>query len=123
GGRGGRGLGHWGGGGWGERVRGRGPGGVSLFALQFARLAGARVIATSSSDEKLARVKALGASDGINYRSSPEWGETVRQLTGGRGGGHVIRVGAAGAPAHPSPPPPAPPAAPPTSRVLHAHPR
>src|SRR5262245_54920739 len=80
----------------GESVLVQGTGGVSLFALQFARLAGARVIATSSSDEKLARVKALGASDGINYRATPEWGETVRQLTGGRGVDHVIEVGGAG---------------------------
>jgi NADPH:quinone reductase-like Zn-dependent oxidoreductase len=80
----------------GETVLVQGTGGVSLFALQFARLAGARVLATSSSDEKLARVKALGASDGINYRATPEWGETVRQLTGGRGVDHVIEVGGAG---------------------------
>jgi NADPH:quinone reductase-like Zn-dependent oxidoreductase len=80
----------------GETVLVQGTGGVSLFALQFARLAGARVIATSSSDEKLARVKALGASSGINYRTTPEWGETVRQLTAGRGVDHVIEVGGAG---------------------------
>jgi NADPH:quinone reductase-like Zn-dependent oxidoreductase len=64
--------------------------------LLFARLAGARVVATSSSEEKLARVKALGATDGINYRTTPEWGETVRQLTAGRGVDHVIEVGGAG---------------------------
>jgi NADPH:quinone reductase-like Zn-dependent oxidoreductase len=80
----------------GETVLVQGTGGVSLFALQLARLAGARVIATSSSDEKLARVKTLGASDGINYRATPEWGETVRQLTGGWGVDHVIEVGGAG---------------------------
>jgi NADPH:quinone reductase-like Zn-dependent oxidoreductase len=80
----------------GDTVLVQGTGGVSLFALQFARLAGARVIATSSNDEKLARVKALGASDGINYRGTPEWGETVRQLTSGRGVDHVIEVGGAG---------------------------
>jgi NADPH:quinone reductase-like Zn-dependent oxidoreductase len=80
----------------GDSVLVQGTGGVSLFALQFARLAGARVIATSSSDEKLLRVKGLGASDGINYRSTPEWGESVRQLTGGRGVDHVIEVGGAG---------------------------
>lgn len=80
----------------GDTVLVQGTGGVSLFALQFARLAGARVIATSSSDEKLARVKSLGASDGINYRAVPEWGETVRQLTRGRGVDHVIEVGGAG---------------------------
>jgi NADPH:quinone reductase-like Zn-dependent oxidoreductase len=80
----------------GESVLVQGTGGVSLFALQLARLAGARVIATSSSDEKLVRVKELGASDGINYRTTPEWGETVRHLTGGRGVDHVIEVGGAG---------------------------
>jgi NADPH:quinone reductase-like Zn-dependent oxidoreductase len=80
----------------GDTVLVQGTGGVSLFALQFARLAGARVIATSSSDEKLARVKELGASAGINYRTTPEWGEPVRQLTAGRGVDHVIEVGGAG---------------------------
>jgi NADPH:quinone reductase-like Zn-dependent oxidoreductase len=80
----------------GDSVLVQGTGGVSLFALQFARLAGARIIATSSSEEKLAKVRALGASDGINYRTTPEWGEQVRQLTGGRGVDHVIEVGGAG---------------------------
>jgi NADPH:quinone reductase-like Zn-dependent oxidoreductase len=80
----------------GDSVLVQGTGGVSLFALQFARLAGARVIATSSSDEKLARVRARGASDGINYRTTPEWGELVRQLTGGRGVDHIVEVGGAG---------------------------
>jgi NADPH:quinone reductase-like Zn-dependent oxidoreductase len=80
----------------GDSVLVQGTGGVSLFALQFARLAGARIIATSSSDEKLARVKALGATDGINYRTTAEWGEQVRHLTGGRGVDHVIEVGGAG---------------------------
>jgi NADPH:quinone reductase-like Zn-dependent oxidoreductase len=73
-----------------------GTGGVSIFALQFAHAAGARVIATSSSDEKLARAKAMGASDGINYRTHPEWQEAVRALTGGRGVDHVVEVGGAG---------------------------
>jgi NADPH:quinone reductase-like Zn-dependent oxidoreductase len=68
---------------------------VSLFALQFARLAGARVIATSSSDAKLERVRQLGASDGINYKTTPEWDEKVRQLTG-VGVDHVVEVGGAG---------------------------
>jgi NADPH:quinone reductase-like Zn-dependent oxidoreductase len=80
----------------GDSVLVQGTGGVSLFALQFARLAGARVIATSSSEEKLAKVRALGASDGINYRTTAEWGEQVRKLTGGRGVDHVIEVGGAG---------------------------
>jgi NADPH:quinone reductase-like Zn-dependent oxidoreductase len=80
----------------GDSVLVQGTGGVSLFALQFAHLAGARIIATSSSEEKLAKVRALGASDGINYRTTAEWGEQVRQLTGGRGVDHVIEVGGAG---------------------------
>jgi NADPH:quinone reductase-like Zn-dependent oxidoreductase len=64
-----------------------------VFALQFAKLAGARVIATSSSDEKLERMRALGADELINYRQDPEWGTTVRKLTDGRGVDHVIEVG------------------------------
>ena len=70
-----------------------GTGGVSIFALQFAKLAGARVIATSSSDAKLERMRELGADELINYRQDPEWGMTVRGLTGGRGVDHVIEVG------------------------------
>jgi NADPH:quinone reductase-like Zn-dependent oxidoreductase len=70
-----------------------GTGGVSLFALQFARLAGARVLITSSSDEKLVRAKALGADAGINYRTSAEWDREVLKLTDGRGVDHVLDVG------------------------------
>ena len=73
-----------------------GTGGVSIFALQFARLLGARVIVTSSSDEKLARARELGAWEGINYRDDPRWGRRVRELTGGEGVDHVIEVGGAG---------------------------
>ena len=73
-----------------------GTGGVSVFALQFARLHGARVIITSSSDEKLARAMALGASDGINYRQTIEWGRRVQKLTGGLGADHILEVGGAG---------------------------
>ena len=80
----------------GETVLIQGTGGVSLFALQFARLAGARVIATSSSDEKLAKVLAMGASDGINYKATPGWADRVRELTGGVGVDHVVEVGGAG---------------------------
>jgi NADPH:quinone reductase-like Zn-dependent oxidoreductase len=80
----------------GDSVLVQGTGGVSLFALQFARLAGARVIATSSSDAKLERVKALGASDGINYKTTPEWGDAARQRSGGAGVDHVVEVGGAG---------------------------
>jgi NADPH:quinone reductase-like Zn-dependent oxidoreductase len=74
----------------------QGTGGVSLFALQFARLAGARVIVTSSSDDKLARARQLGASDGVNYRTTPDWEVPVRAMTGGRGVDHVVEVGGAG---------------------------
>lgn len=77
----------------GETVLVQGTGGVSIFALQLAKLAGARVIATSSSSEKLARLKALGADAAINYRDDPEWGKTVSRLTDGRGVDHVIEVG------------------------------
>jgi len=80
----------------GQTVVVQGTGGVSLFALQFARMAGARVIATSSSDEKLARARELGASAGINYKSTPDWEKEVRKLTGGRGADHIVEVGGAG---------------------------
>lgn len=74
----------------------QGTGGVSLFALQFARLAGARILITSSSNEKLARARQLGAAEGINYKETPEWGDKARQLTGGHGVDHVVEVGGAG---------------------------
>jgi NADPH:quinone reductase-like Zn-dependent oxidoreductase len=80
----------------GDTVLIQGTGGVSLFALQFARMAGARVIATSSSDEKLGRVRELGASDGINYKITPDWDKRVRELTAGRGVDQIIEVGGAG---------------------------
>jgi NADPH:quinone reductase-like Zn-dependent oxidoreductase len=80
----------------GDTVLVQGTGGVSLFALQFARFAGARVIATSGSDQKLARALELGASDGINYKSTPEWDKRVRELTSGKGVDHVIEVGGPG---------------------------
>jgi NADPH:quinone reductase-like Zn-dependent oxidoreductase len=74
----------------------QGTGGVSLFALQFARLAGARVIATSSTAERMQRLQMLGASDVINYRDVPDWGRVARTLTDGRGVDHVVEVGGAG---------------------------
>jgi NADPH:quinone reductase-like Zn-dependent oxidoreductase len=80
----------------GDVVLTQGTGGVSIFALQFAKLAGARVIATSSSDQKLARVIQLGASDGINYKATPEWDKRARQLTGEVGVDHIVEVGGAG---------------------------
>jgi NADPH:quinone reductase-like Zn-dependent oxidoreductase len=79
----------------GDVVLVQGTGGVSIFALQFARLSGARVLATSSSDAKLQRVLKMGASDGINYKTTPEWGDKARELTGG-GVDHVVEVGGAG---------------------------
>ncbi|ONH83272.1 NAD(P)-dependent alcohol dehydrogenase [Roseomonas mucosa] len=73
-----------------------GTGGVSIFALQFAHAAGARVIVTSSSDEKLARAKELGAAEGVNYRTHSDWEKEVWALTGKRGVDHVVEVGGAG---------------------------
>jgi NADPH:quinone reductase-like Zn-dependent oxidoreductase len=80
----------------GETVLVQGTGGVSIFALQLALLNGARVIATSSRDEKLARAIKMGASDGINYNTMPKWDQRVRELTGGVGVDYVIEVGGAG---------------------------
>lgn len=76
----------------GQTVLVQGTGGVSIFALQFAKLAGATVIVTSSSDEKLARAKTLGADHTINYRSVPEWGKAAAEWTGG-GVDYVVEVG------------------------------
>jgi NADPH:quinone reductase-like Zn-dependent oxidoreductase len=76
----------------GDAVLTLGTGGVSLFALQFARMHGARVIATSSSDEKLARLREMGASETINYTTTPDWEEAVRKLSNG-GVDHVIDIG------------------------------
>ena len=73
-----------------------GSGGVSMFALQLARAAGARVIMTSSSDEKLARGKTLGVDAGVNYKKTPEWDKEVVAHTGGRGVDHVIELGGPG---------------------------
>ncbi len=80
----------------GDTVLTQGTGGVSLFALQLARLAGARVIAMSGSDEKLQRAIELGASDGINYKATVDWDKRVRELTGGKGVDHIVEVGGAG---------------------------
>jgi NADPH:quinone reductase-like Zn-dependent oxidoreductase len=73
-----------------------GTGGVSIFALQFAKMYGARVIATSSSDAKLKRLREMGASDVINYKSTPNWDEKVLELTGGLGVDHIVEIGGAG---------------------------
>ena len=80
----------------GDTVLTLGTGGVSIFALQFAKMMGARVIATSSSDAKLERLKALGADDTINYKTTPAWGQRVLELTDGQGANHVIEVGGPG---------------------------
>jgi len=79
----------------GDAVLVQGTGGVSLFALQFARLLGARVIVTSSSNAKLERVRGMGVIDSVNYLTTPEWGDRVRELSGG-GVDHVVEVGGAG---------------------------
>ncbi|KGM30688.1 zinc-dependent alcohol dehydrogenase family protein [Inquilinus limosus] len=80
----------------GDTVLVQGTGGVSVFALQFAVAAGACAIVTSSSDEKLERARALGAFGTVNYRSTPDWDSSVRELTGGRGVDHVIEVSGPG---------------------------
>jgi len=79
----------------GQTVLVQGTGGVSIFALQLARLMGAQVIVTSSSEQKLARAKALGAAHGVNYKAMPEWDKAVVELTGG-GVDHVVEVGGPG---------------------------
>jgi NADPH:quinone reductase-like Zn-dependent oxidoreductase len=73
-----------------------GTGGVSIFALQFAKMHGARVIISSSSDEKLERARALGANELINYKQRPDWDKEVLSLTSKIGVDHVIEVGGAG---------------------------
>ncbi len=78
----------------GDVVVTQGTGGVSLFALQFAKLAGATVVITSSSDDKLARARAMGADIAVNYRAHPEWARLVRERVG-RGADLVIDVGGA----------------------------
>jgi NADPH:quinone reductase-like Zn-dependent oxidoreductase len=80
----------------GQTVLALGTGGVSVFALQIARMCGAEVIITSSSDEKLARARALGAHHTINYRTTPDWEREVMTLTQGRGVDHVVEVGGVG---------------------------
>ncbi|HEX8116415.1 MAG TPA: NAD(P)-dependent alcohol dehydrogenase, partial [Pyrinomonadaceae bacterium] len=80
----------------GDTVLTLGTGGVSVFAVQFARMHGARVISTSSSDEKLARVRELGVDGAVNYRRTPDWDEEVVRLTEGVGVDHVVEVGGAG---------------------------
>jgi NADPH:quinone reductase-like Zn-dependent oxidoreductase len=80
----------------GDVVLTQGTGGVSIFALQFAKAAGAVVISTSSSADKLERLRALGADHLINYKDEPEWGRAAAALTGGRGVEVVVEIGGAG---------------------------
>ena len=80
----------------GETVLLLGTGGVSLFALQIAKMHGAKVILTSSSDEKLTRAKTLGADETVNYKTNPDWEKTVWTLTGKQGVDHVVEVGGPG---------------------------
>ena len=80
----------------GDVVLTQGTGGVSIFALQFAKAAGATVISTSSSPDKLARLKALGADHVINYKEDANWGDTAKKYTNGRGVDHVVEIGGAG---------------------------
>jgi NADPH:quinone reductase-like Zn-dependent oxidoreductase len=80
----------------GQTVLLQGTGGVSIFGLQLAHAAGAQVIITSSSDDKLTRAKKLGARLGINYRTTPDWEKAAMEFTGGRGVDHVVEVGGAG---------------------------
>ncbi len=77
----------------GDTILVQGTGGVSIFALQFAKARGAKVIATSSSDEKLERAKKLGADHVINYKTNPEWGKEALKITDGRGVDVVVEVG------------------------------
>lgn len=80
----------------GDTVLTLGTGGVSVFAVQFAKMFGAHVISTSSSDEKIAKLRSLGADETINYREREDWDKAVLELTGRRGVDHVIEVGGSG---------------------------
>lgn len=80
----------------GQAVLAMGTGGVSIFVLQLAKAAGARVLLTSSSDEKLARGRELGADETVNYRQTPDWDRVAREWTGGRGVDQLLEVGGAG---------------------------
>jgi len=77
----------------GSKVLVQGTGGVALFALQFAKLLGAHVTVISSSDEKIARVKKMGADATVNYKSTPEWAKATRDITEGRGYDHIVELG------------------------------
>ncbi|MCL4748170.1 MAG: NAD(P)-dependent alcohol dehydrogenase [Burkholderiaceae bacterium] len=77
----------------GDRVLVQGSGGVALFALSFAKLMGAHVTVISSSDEKIERLRAMGADATINYRAHPQWSKPAREITGGRGFDHIVELG------------------------------
>jgi len=80
----------------GDTVLIQGTGGVSIFALQFAKMAGARVLGISSSDEKLARAATLGLDAGLNYKTNPDWEKWALEMTGGEGVDLVVEVGGSG---------------------------
>ena len=80
----------------GETVVVQGTGGVSIFGLQFARLSGARVIATTGTETKMARLREMGAAEVINYKTNLEWNKRVMELTGEVGADHILDVGGAG---------------------------
>ena len=77
----------------GDRVLVQGCGGVALFAVMFARLLGAHVTVITSSDERIARVRQLGADAAVNYRAMPEWAKATREITGGRGYDLIFELG------------------------------
>ena len=77
----------------GDSVLIQGTGGVSLFALQFAKMVGARAMVISGSEEKMQRARDLGADEVLNYRENPEWGKQVREFSGGEGIDHIVEVG------------------------------
>ncbi len=80
----------------GDTILVQGTGGVSLFGLQIGKMIGARVVVTSSSNEKLDRAGQMGADHGINYKETPKWGKAAREWADGLGVDHVIEVGGAG---------------------------
>ena len=80
----------------GKTILVQGTGGVSIFGLQIGKMMGANVIVTSSSDAKLQRAKAMGATHTINYKTTPEWDKAAMEITGGRGVDQVVEVGGAG---------------------------